>query len=108
MARITCPADITLDTTVGEMQEALESGAVTMDDWKAQQPRIQAEKAAREDGLVRSIEAAKAWEIRSRPRKGRWTSRFIVGGNGWRGYLVVCYHTAWHVDEGTFNVKRIR
>jgi hypothetical protein len=102
------PSDITLDTTVGELQEAIDGGYVTLDDWKAQLPRIQAEKEAREAGRLAAIEIAKRSEARKRPRTAKWTSRFIIGGDGWRGYLVTCGLVAWHVDEGTFAVRKIR
>lgn len=102
------PEEITLETTAGDLDAAIKRGDLTIDDWVAQAPRLRTAQVEREAGREKAIDAVKTGEARKRQRTGRWASRFILGGDGWRGYLVLCGRAGWHVTEGSLAVKRFR
>ncbi len=103
------PEDVTIDTPLGEVDAAIDRGDFTLEDFGALlRGRLRRESAERSTGGVFAIEKVKESENRKRARRAKFRSKFIVGGDGWRGYLVTCGRACWHVDEKVSTVKRIR
>lgn len=87
--------DITMDTPVGEVTDAVRRGDFTLDDVRAEVPRIDAEIDERRAGEARALAVVGAVEGH---RKSVWSSRYVVGGDGSRYYLVKCGRASWRVD----------
>jgi hypothetical protein len=103
--RVTCSADITLDTLGGDVLDAIERGDVKFSDMVAVRSRLDREVEARRVGALRAAELVRAAD-RAR-RRSRWTTRCIFGGDGVRRYLVQCGRVAWHVDPETWEIQRV-
>jgi hypothetical protein len=103
------PEDITIDSTADEVCRAIERGEFTWDDYKAQVPRLEAQSKARKDGALKAIDLVQVQDVACRSRRvsKAWRSKYIVGGDKSRFYLVTCGRGAWHVDPETWAIKRI-
>ncbi len=99
--------DITPDTSVGDVCDAIDRGDFTWVDLYAQGPRLQRELAARVGDAQRAWNTVRCTDRLGFKRKGTWAARYVVGGDGSKFFLVTCGRASWHVDPITFTVKKL-
>ena len=103
--------EITPDTPLGDIDDAIDRGDFTLEEFGEEfRRRIGPEGRARRVDAPKAIAAVQASETGARPRAGKWTARYIRLGERHDGpavFLVKCGRAAWHVEPGTFVVRKL-